>query len=209
MAVRVATTAAMNEKVARKKPAARQVKNRRGKRGRRGLDRTLVLVGLMGTGKTTVGRRLARRLGVRFIDSDEEIEKAARLKVADIFDIYGEPEFRSLERRVIERLLTGKPCVLATGGGAFMDDETRGLIREKGQSVWLHADVDVLVERTGKRDTRPLLKTGDPKEILSALSKKRNPVYAEADLKVESARGPHDKVVDQIMKKLREHGEKS
>jgi len=170
------------------------------KRGKAALERSIVLIGLMGTGKTTVGRRLARRLGVRFIDSDMEIEKAAQLKVSDIFAIYGEPEFRSLERRVIERLLSGKPCVLATGGGAFMDSQTRQLIKDNGDSIWLDADIDVLVERTSRRDTRPLLETGDPAEILTTLAEKRNPIYAEADIRVESARGTHDVVVDAIAK---------
>ncbi len=169
-------------------------------------QRTLVLIGLMGAGKTTVGRRLARRLKIKFVDSDEEIEKAANLKVADIFDIYGEAEFRSLERRVIERILSGDPVVLATGGGAFMDPETRALIKTEALSVWLDANIEVLVERTGRRDTRPLLKQGDPKEILRALAEKRNPVYAEADLRVPSEGGAHNDVVEAVLAKLQQVG---
>ncbi|MFC4346269.1 shikimate kinase [Kordiimonas lipolytica] len=168
-----------------------------------GVDRTIVLVGLMGAGKTTVGRRLARKLNLPFVDSDHEIEKAAGMSVAEIFECFGEADFRSGERRVIERLLDGKPQIVATGGGAFINEATRALIKDKGLSIWLDADIDVLVERTGRRDTRPLLKTGDPKEILTRLAEERAPFYAEADLKVASSNGPHEDVVGEILSALK------
>ncbi|WP_417450436.1 shikimate kinase [Kordiimonas sp.] len=169
-------------------------------------ERTIVLVGLMGAGKTTVGRRLAKRLGLPFVDSDHEIEKAAGMSVAEIFECFGEEDFRSGERRVISRLLDGKPQIVATGGGAFINDETRALIKEKGTSIWLDADIDVLVERTARRDTRPLLKTGDPREILGRLAAERAPFYAEADLRIASSDGPHDDVVERIVDALRSRG---
>ncbi|TNE67543.1 MAG: shikimate kinase [Alphaproteobacteria bacterium] len=164
--------------------------------------RTIVLVGLMGAGKTTVGRRLARRLRLPFVDSDQEIEKAAGMSVAEIFENFGESEFRSGERRVISRLLDGNPQVVATGGGAFVNNETRALIKERGLSVWLDADIETLVERTSRRDTRPLLKQGDPKAILTRLANERAPFYAEADLKVTSSAGPHDNVVGSVIDAL-------
>jgi len=171
-----------------------------------GIDKTIVLVGLMGVGKTTVGRRLAKRLGLDFVDSDHEIEKAADMSVADIFDKYGEDDFRSGERRVIARLLEGSPQVVATGGGAFINEETRALIKEAGLSIWLDADIDVLVERTSRRDTRPLLKAGNPEEILRRLAEERTPIYAQADYKIKSCVGPHEKVVDHIIQALKSHG---
>jgi len=174
-----------------------------------GLDKTIVLVGLMGVGKTTVGRRLARRLGVGFVDSDHEIEKAADMSVADIFETYGEQDFRAGERRVIARLLSEQPRIVATGGGAFINEETRSLIKDGGLSIWLDADIDVLVERTGRRDTRPLLKQGDPEEILRKLAAERSPIYAQADLKVKSSAGPHEKIVDHIVQALKEMGKSS
>ncbi|MEX0300099.1 MAG: shikimate kinase [Kordiimonas sp.] len=173
-----------------------------------GVDSTIVLVGLMGVGKTTVGRRLAKRLGLGFVDSDHEIEQAADMSVGEIFEKYGEDDFRSGERRVIARLLDGSPQIVATGGGAFVNDETRALIKREGISIWLDADVNILVERTGRRDTRPLLKNGDPKEILTRLSAERAPYYAQADLKVVSGDGSHDHVVSAIIETLRERNEK-
>jgi shikimate kinase len=170
-----------------------------------GINRTIVLVGLMGVGKTTVGRRLARKLGLGFVDSDHEIEKAADMSVAEIFEKYGEEDFRSGERRVIARLLEGEPQVVATGGGAFINEETRTLIKNAGLSVWLDADISVLVERTSRRDTRPLLKQGNPEEILRNLASARAPFYAEADLKVKSCIGPHDRVVKDIVSALENH----
>ena len=177
-----------------------------GKPSQYSANKTIVLVGLMGVGKTTVGRRLAKRLGLDFADSDAEIEKAAGMTVADIFDAYGETDFRAGERRVIARLLDGTPQVVATGGGAFINPETRQLIKKSGISVWLDADIDVLVERTSRRDTRPLLQSGDPKIILRRLAQERGPIYAEADLEIKSNIGPHEKVVDHILKALNAFG---
>lgn len=150
------------------------------------LDRTIVLVGLMGAGKSCIGRRLAQRLGVAFIDADAEIERAAGCSIAEIFEKYGEPSFRDGERRVMTRLLNDPPSVLAAGGGAFMDPETRALIRERAVSVWLKADLDTLVLRTKGRTHRPLLNAGDPRETLARLIAARYPVYAEADITIET-----------------------
>ncbi|MBT3533079.1 MAG: shikimate kinase [Rhodospirillaceae bacterium] len=166
--------------------------------------RGIVLVGLMGAGKSSVGRRLAKRLGLMFFDADQEIEKAADCTIDEIFSRHGEAEFRAGERRVIARLLAGPPHVLATGGGAFMDPETRAAIREQGISIWLRADLDVLLERVLRRDNRPLLKQGDPKEILRKLMVERDPVYAQADMTVTSGQGPHEDVVEQIVSALRD-----
>lgn len=168
--------------------------------------RPIVLVGLMGAGKTTVGKRLAKRLGWRFVDADEEIEKAAGMSISDYFANYGEPAFREGERKVISRLLEeSQPIVLATGGGAYMDAETRATIQEKAVGVWLKADLDLLVARTSRRNTRPLLKQGNPREILAKLMDERYPIYAEADIAVETADIPHDQVVDRIIDALRAH----
>lgn len=167
-----------------------------------GIDRTIVLVGLMGAGKTTVGRRLAKHLDMPFVDSDHEIEKAAGMSVAEIFECFGEADFRSGERRVIERLLDGTPKIVATGGGAFVNEDTRQLIKKQGLSIWLDADISVLVDRTARRDTRPLLKTGDPAEILTRLSRERSPFYAQADIKISSNDGPHEDVIDSILRVL-------
>ncbi|MDP8916395.1 MAG: shikimate kinase [Pseudomonadota bacterium] len=166
--------------------------------------RTVVLVGLMGAGKTTVGRRLARKLGLPFKDADAEIEAAAGRSVSDIFAEHGEADFRRGERRVIERLLDGPPLVLATGGGAFMNAETRKLILARATSVWLRAELDVLVRRVKKRDTRPLLQGRDPREVLARLMAERHPVYAEADLIVETSESPHDAAVAAIVAALAE-----
>ena len=168
-----------------------------------GQARSVVLVGLMGAGKTTVGRRLARALGMPFRDADAEIELAAGRSVSDIFAERGEGEFRQGERRVISRLLEGPPLVLATGGGAFMNPETRALIRARAVSVWLRAELDVLVRRCSRRDTRPLLKAGDPRETLERLARERYPIYAEADLTVETSESPHDAAVAAILEALR------
>jgi shikimate kinase len=164
--------------------------------------RPVVLVGLMGVGKSTVGRRLAGRLHLPFVDADREIEQAAGLTISDIFARFGEEGFRDGERRVIARLIDGKPKVIATGGGAFMNDQTRTLILERAIAVWLDADIDVLVERVGRRDDRPLLRDRDPKEALIELSAKRNPVYALAPIHVRSEPLPHDATVDAILKAL-------
>ena len=157
----------------------------------RRIDRPVVLVGLMGAGKSTVGRRFAEMIGAEFIDADEAIEQAAQLKVAEIFEEYGENYFRDGERRVIARLIEERHGVIATGGGAFINAETRALILERAIAVWIDCDVETLVERTGRRDTRPLLKNGDPKEILTKLYREREPFYAEAHLRVPSNNGPH------------------
>lgn len=170
------------------------------------VKQTIVLVGLMGAGKTTVGRRLARRLGLEFADSDFEIEKAAQMSVADIFSIYGEDYFRAGERRVISRLMGGPPRVLATGGGAFINDETRSLMKEKSITIWLDASLGVLVERTSRRDTRPLLQGKDPEGVLKKLLADREPIYATADIKIQSSDGPHDMVVDNIISTLKNKG---
>ncbi len=168
------------------------------------LHKPIVLVGLMGAGKTTLGRRLAARLQLPFTDADEEIEKAAGLSVSEIFARYGEPAFRDGERRVIQRLMAGPPQIIATGGGAFVDPATRQLILARGISIWLQADVDVLVERTQRRDTRPLLQHGNPAEILADLLIKRTPAYEQAPIHIKSGRGPHDQNIDSIIAALKD-----
>ncbi len=165
--------------------------------------RTLVLVGLMGAGKSSVGRRLARRLGLPFLDADSEIESAAGCSIPDIFALHGEAAFREGERKVIRRLLDGPLCVLATGGGAFMDGETRDVIARRGISIWLRAPLDILVRRVSRRTDRPLLRNGDPAEILADLMQTRDPVYAEADIVVESGDGPHEIVIEKILDALK------
>ncbi len=170
-------------------------------------DRTVVLVGLMGSGKSTIGRRLAKRLGLKFIDADEEVEKAAGCSIEDIFAFHGEQAFRDGERRVIRRLMQGPVHVLATGGGAFLDERTRETFAELGISVWLRADVEVLVRRVRRSDSRPLFRNGDPKEILEQLKRERDPVYALADLTVDSGDGAAEAVVEDILSMLRERAE--
>ena len=171
------------------------------------IDCSVVLVGLMGAGKSAIGRRLASRLGIPFVDADEEIERAAGCSISDIFEIHGEAAFRDGERRVIARLLTRPPHVLATGGGAFMDPETRAAIRGCGISVWLRADLDLLVSRVSRRNNRPLLAGGDPREILQRLMNERHPIYAEADVVVESGDGPHEQTVEAVLGALGAHVE--
>jgi shikimate kinase len=161
--------------------------------------RSLVLVGMMGAGKSSIGRRLAVRLGIGFADADNEIETAHRMTIPDIFSTYGEAYFRSGETRVIARLLESGPQVLATGGGAFMNPETRGAIRAQGISIWLKAEFDVLMRRIKRRQDRPLLKTEDPGETLRALIAERYPVYGEADITIQSREVPHEKIVDEIV----------
>ncbi|GJD29215.1 Shikimate kinase 1 [Methylobacterium adhaesivum] len=168
-------------------------------------DRSIVLVGLMGAGKSTVGRRLASRLGLMFRDADIEIETAAKLTIPDIFAIYGEPSFRDGEERVIARLMREGPLVLATGGGAFMRASTRERIAERGVSVWLKAELDVLMRRVRKRGGRPLLQTDDPEETLRGLMELRHPVYATADVVVLSRDVAHDRVVQDVMEALDAH----
>jgi shikimate kinase len=166
--------------------------------------RSIVLVGMMGAGKSSVGRRLAARLGIPFVDADAKIEEAAQMTIADIFETYGEADFRSAEARVIARLLEGGPQVLATGGGAFMNAETRAAVRAKGVTFWLKADFEVLLRRVKRRSDRPLLKTGDPAETLKRLMAERYPVYAEADVTIHSRDVPHEKIVDEILASLSE-----
>jgi len=170
--------------------------------GRRLGTRSLVLVGLMGAGKSTVGRRLAQTLQLPFRDADHEIEAAAGMSIPDIFSIHGEEYFRDGEKRVIARLLQEGPMVLATGGGAFMNEETRQRIAEQGISIWLRADLDVLMRRVRKRATRPLLQNSDPEGTMRRLMEARHPVYATADLAVDSHETPHDRVVADIVKVL-------
>jgi shikimate kinase len=164
--------------------------------------RSVVLVGMMGAGKSSIGRRLAGRLGIAFADADNEIETAHRMTIADIFSTYGEAYFRAGETRVIARLLEGGPQVLATGGGAFMNPDTRRAIAAQGISVWLKAEFDVLMRRIKRRQDRPLLRTDDPAETLRALMAERDPVYAQADLTVQSREVPHEKIVDEIVDAL-------
>lgn len=161
--------------------------------------RTLVLVGLMGAGKTAIGRRLATRLALPFIDADHEIEQAAGCSISQFFERYGETAFREGECKVIARLMAGPVHILATGGGAFMHPKTRALIRAKAVSVWLRAELDILVARTARRTTRPLLAQGDPREILEKLIATRYPVYAEADVIVDSEDVPADLTADRVL----------
>jgi len=166
-------------------------------------DRPLVLIGLMGAGKSTVGKRLAARLHLPFIDADHEIERAAGLSIAEIFARFGEKEFRDGERRVISRLIDGRPKIIATGGGAFMQEETRDLILKRALAIWLDADIEILAERVQRREgSRPLLKGRDPREALTELAAIRNPIYALAPIHVRSQPLPHDATVDTILKAL-------
>jgi shikimate kinase len=166
-------------------------------------SRSIVLVGMMGVGKSSIGRRLAARLGVPFVDADSEIEKAAGMSIADIFARHGEGDFRNGEARVIARLLDGGPQVLATGGGAVMNADTRAAIKAKGVSIWLSAEFEVLMRRINKRkNDRPLLQTADPAATLRELLVAREPVYAQADLTVQSREVPHDAIVAEIMTAL-------
>jgi len=170
----------------------------------RRIDRPIVLVGLMGVGKTSVGKRLAMALNCPFSDADEEIESAARMTIPEIFAAYGEPLFRDGERRVIARMIenAGGLKIIATGGGAFCNPETRALILEKAIAVWLDSDIDTLLERTGRKDNRPLLKDGNPRETLSRLHDERRPYYAQAPIHVMSNNGPHTRTVDTVLKEV-------
>ena len=167
--------------------------------------RSIVLIGMMGAGKSSIGRRLAARLGLPFVDADSEIEKAASMTIPEIFAAHGEAYFRAGEARVIARLLEGGPQVLATGGGAFMNPETRAAIRAKGISIWLNATFDILMRRVKRRADRPMLAGPDPIEALTRLIDERYPVYAEADLTVESRDVPHETIVSEIITKLCNH----
>ncbi|MEM7225402.1 MAG: shikimate kinase [Pseudomonadota bacterium] len=167
--------------------------------------RSIVLVGLMGAGKTCIGRRLAHRLELPFVDADAEIEAAAGCTIEEIFARHGEAEFRAGERRVMARLLEGPRQVIATGGGTFMDPRTRAAIRAAALSVWLRADLELLLRRTSRRNNRPLLKRGDPRTILSDLIELRYPVYAEADVVVDSRDGPPEATVDRVLQAIEVH----
>lgn len=171
------------------------------------LGKPVVLIGLMGAGKSTIGRRLAITLGLPFVDSDQEIVEAAGCSISDIFEIHGESIFRDLEQRVLLRLLSGEICVIATGGGAFINPVIREAIREKAISVWLKADLEVLLERVSRRDSRPLLKTGDKNAILQKLMDERYPVYAQADITIDSNAGMHESVVNSITTALKQRAE--
>ncbi|MCW3849551.1 shikimate kinase [Sphingomonas sp. LB-2] len=162
----------------------------------------IVLVGLMGAGKTTVGRRLAQKLDLPFIDADAAIEEAAGMTISEIFDRFGEAHFRDGERRVIARLIDGTPKVIATGGGAFVQEQTRELILDQALAIWLEAEPGVLAERVRRRDTRPLLRGRDPQEVLAELAAVRNPFYAMAPIRVLSVAAPHDATVNAILKEL-------
>lgn len=165
-------------------------------------QRSLVMVGLMGCGKSSVGRRLAARLEIPFVDADDAIELAAGKSIAEIFADHGEAHFRDGERRVIRRLLSSGPQVLATGGGAYMSEETRQAIRDAGVAIWLKAELPVLMRRVMKRDDRPLLKTPDPEAVMRELMRTRYPVYAEADVMIESREVPHEVIVSEIVETL-------
>jgi len=166
--------------------------------------RAIVLVGMMGAGKSSIGRRLASELGIPFVDADTEIEKAAGMSIADMFQSKGEPYFRAGEARVIARLLDCGAQVLATGGGAFMNEQTRTLVRENGISIWLKADLDVLLRRIKRRVDRPLLQNGDPAVTLTQLLQQRDPVYAEADVTIQSRDVPHETIMTEIILALAE-----
>ena len=167
--------------------------------------RPIVLVGMMGAGKTTVGRRLAARLGRHFVDSDEEVEKAAGMSIEDIFKAHGEADFRQGEVRVIARLLKDSDLVLGTGGGAFMNTETRALVKECAVSVWIKADFELLFQRVQRRSNRPLLKTANPRQTLKDLIDKRYPTYAEADVTVVSKDVPQDQVAGEVIEAVLAH----
>ena len=167
--------------------------------------RSIILIGLMGCGKSSVGRRLATRLSLPFVDADDEIETAAQKSIPEIFADHGEDMFRDGERRVIARLLHNGPQVLATGGGAYMNADTREAIRSLGVSVWLKADLPVLMRRVMKRDNRPLLKSPDPEGVMRDLMAVRYPVYANADITIESRDVPHDVIVGEIVSELTRH----
>jgi len=172
----------------------------------RRIDRPIVLVGMMGVGKSSVGKRLAAAIGCTFVDADEAIEESAQLSIPEMFDHYGEAYFRDGERRVIARLIeeNGGCSVIATGGGAFVNAETRALILDRAIAVWLDSDIDTLVERTRRKDNRPLLREGDPRETLTRLREERAPYYRQAPIHVRSGNGPHMRAVSAILKGIDE-----
>lgn len=168
-------------------------------------NRSIVFVGLMGAGKTVIGRKVAEMLGLAFIDSDHEIETVSRMTVADLFSSYGEPEFRSLERRVIARLLKSGPRVVSTGGGAFVNAQTRRAVARRGISIWLKADLPTLMERVGRKSTRPLLNNQDPESVMRRLMDERYPLYAEADIVVHSRNEPKDVIAGEVVDALAQY----
>lgn len=168
-------------------------------------DRSIVLVGLMGAGKTAIGRRLAQQLNIPFTDADDEIEQAAGKSISDIFAEDGEDVFRNGEKRVIARLLDDGSSIMATGGGAYMDEDTRQKIGETGVSVWLKANLDILFERVSRRDNRPLLQTENPKAVLKSLMDERYPIYQQADIVVQSRNVPHEKIMHEIISALKKY----
>ncbi len=170
----------------------------------RRIDRPIVLVGMMGVGKSSVGKRLAAALDMPFVDADDEIEKAAKLTIPEIFEAFGETGFRDGERRVIARLIDQEPKVVATGGGAFVNPETRALILAKAITIWLDSDVETLLERTGRRSNRPLLQQGDPRETLTRLKAEREAAYAEAPIHITSGPGTHSRTVAKVLRGIDE-----
>ena len=170
--------------------------------------RSVVLVGLMGSGKSTIGRKLAQVIDIEFFDSDTEIENASRMSVKDLFAVYGEPEFRALEQRVMLRLMEDGPRIISTGGGAFINPEVREAVLKGGIAVWLDADIDVLMERVGRRETRPLLNNDDPEATMRNLMETRYPTYAEAQIRVMSRNERKDIMVGEVIEALRLYLEK-
>lgn len=168
----------------------------------RRIDRPVVLVGMMGVGKSSVGRKLATLLHLPFVDADEEIEAAAQMTIPEIFSSYGEAFFRDGERRVIARLMDGDCKVIATGGGAFCNAETRALILDKAITVWLDSDIETLLDRVSRKDNRPLLRQGDPRQILTRLKEERQDAYAQAPIHVRSSNGPHSRTVGRVLKEI-------
>lgn len=168
----------------------------------RRIDRPVVLVGMMGVGKTSVGRKLAQLLHLPFVDADDEIELAAQMSIPEIFESYGEPYFRDGERRVIARLIDGERKVIATGGGAFVNPGTRALILEKAVTVWLDSEIETLLERVSRKDNRPLLRQGNPREILTRLKAEREPAYAQAPIRVTSNGAPHHRTAMRVLKEI-------
>lgn len=167
------------------------------------LSRPIVLVGLMGAGKSTIGVRLAQQLKLPFVDSDQEIEEAAGCSISDLFAIYGEDIFRDLEKKVVKRLLSTKSHIIATGGGSYVQPSVRAMIDKKAFTIWLRADLNVLLERVERRDSRPLLAKGNKKKILSRLIDERYPIYERADMVIDSSTGPHEKIVEKMITQLK------
>lgn len=171
----------------------------------RNIDRSIVLVGLMGAGKSTIGRRLARKLRLEFVDSDTEIEHVTGYPVGEMFERFGEEAFRDGERRVVARLVEGPPRVIATGGGVFVNPDTRALLNGRAVTIWLDAPIEVLADRTGRRDTRPLLRGGDRLEILRKLGEERSSAYSQAHIRVPTSVSPHQEVVEAVIRELIRH----